>query len=1017
MPIRKNTAARFLMGASVLALAICESPVLAATYHATDDASLRAAIASANADPDPSATIILDNDVTMTSVALPGDTKPITIDTNGHTYTRPWADNSTGVVGGVNLNGTTAGSVYIFNGNYQGGSIGAGGNGGGDYGLFVNAGKTITNNGTITGGAGGGLGGDGGAGARITGNSTFTNAGTVVGGSAVNGNGGSGVFFALGPQFNNSGTVRGGDGLAGGAGVLAQGATGKTIMNSGAITGGSGSTGSGGDGVRMSQGNLIDNSGAITGGNGAFGGNGVNITGLNVNNAIFTNSGTIQGGNGNGNVGGNGVIVHSNVGPMTNTGSIIGGNGAAAIMNTGIIGATNAPVILINSGTITAGTGYDTAILMQVPSNLTLELHKGSVITGKVLGNTGAAANSLILGGDDNASFDVSTVGPQYQNFTAYQKTGNSVWTLTGTGSVATPWTIAQGTLQIGDGASVIGDIADNSTLAFNNSNALTFANAVTGTGGVNQTGSGRTNMTGASTYSGPTTISGGTLAVNGSITSAVTVAGGTLGGNGTVGATTIQSGGTIAPGNSIGTLHINGAYVANAGSIYALEANPTSGASDLILVNGTAAIASGAKLNIIANPSGAFPVGAHYTILTASGGVTGRYDDPAPVSQYLAFQETQDANNIYLTMVQTGDPAGAAETPNQQNTAGGIPSGGSIGTGLLTSPSETDARDAFDKLSGEALASTRGALVSGSLLVRDTALDRLRDVCAADEVASHPGCLDRDRPLVWGQGFGNWGRLGGNANAAAVSHTTGGFLIGADVPVYDWRVGFFGGYSRTDFHVDARSSAGTSDNYHLGIYGGTNMDGIAVRLGASYSWSDLSTERLVAFGNFSNTLTANYNAGAAQIFGEVGQSFAFARLNLEPFANLSYLNLRTYAFREGGGDAALSSQANTQEDAFTTIGLRPSTDFSILSLPLRLKGMAGWRHTFGSVTPAATVAFAGGNAFTVTGAPIARDAGVVEAGLATNITEAAAINLTYGAQFGGKESNNGIRGTLAVAF
>jgi outer membrane autotransporter protein len=307
--------------------------------------------------------------------------------------------------------------------------------------------------------------------------------------------------------------------------------------------------------------------------------------------------------------------------------------------------------------------------------------------------------------------------------------------------------------------------------------------------------------------------------------------------------------------------------------------------------------------------------------------------------------------------------------------------------------------------------------LVSGSLLVRDTALDRLRDVCSAEDIARHPGCLDRDRPLVWVRGFGNWGHIGGNANAASLSHTTGGFLIGTDVPVYDWRIGFFGGYSRTDFDVDTRSSWGSSDNYHLGAYGGTNWDDVAIRLGASYSWNDLSTERRVAFGNFSNDLHASYNAGTAQIFGEVGESFAFDRLNVEPFANLSYVNLRTYAFREGGGEAALSSAANTQEDTFATIGLRPSTDFTIASLSLRAQGMFGWRHTFGTVTPNATVAFAGGDAFTVTGAPIARDAGVVEAGISSNVTEAAAISLTYGAQFGGRESNNGIRGTLAIAF
>jgi len=1003
-----------LLGASAITLAL-GAPALAGTYHASDDASLRTAITNANADPDPGATVVMDNDIFMNGSALPGITKPITIDTNGHTYTTVWVDNTLGTFGTVNLNGTASGSNYIFKGNYQGATIGAGASGNGDPGLYSNLGKIIQIDGTFTGGTGGGLGGSGGTGASITGVSTLTNNGTVTGGSAVNGGGGIGVNLSTGATLINTGTIKGGDGTtSGGSGVSGNNIQLMTVTNSGTIQGGKGASGAGGDGIRFSPGNRsLTNNGTILGGDGVTGGWGVNFTGLGTS-GVLINNGTIKGGNGSGGTAGifgAGVIVHTGLGSFINTGTITGGNGSAAVANSG------ANVSLINSGTLNAGTGYANAVEMQGTQTLTLELRKGSVINGNIVGNAGVA-NTLILGGDDDASFDVSKVGPQYQNFTTYQKTGNSAWTLTGTASTATPWTISQGTLRIADGASVIGDIANDATLAFNNANALTFANAITGAGGVNQTGGGRTNLTGISSYAGPTNISAGTLAVNGSITSAVTVQpGGSLGGNGTVGAATIQSGGTIAPGNSIGTLHINGAYVANAGSNYNVEADPASGASDLILVNGSATIASGAKLNIIANPAGAFPVGAHYTILTASGGVTGRYDDPAPISQYLAFQESTDANNIYLTMVQTGDPATAAQTPNQQNTAGGIPAGGSIGAGLLTSPSEADARDAFDTLSGEAIASARGALVSGSLLVRDTALDRLRDVCAADELANHPGCLNKDRPLLWMQGFGNWGRLGGNANAAAISHTTGGFLIGADVPVYDWRIGFYGGYSRTDFHVDARSSSGVSDNYHLGAYGGTSMDGVALRLGASYSWNDLSTQRLVAFGNFSNSLTANYNAGTAQAFGEVAERFAMGRLNLEPFANLSYLNLRTYAFREGGGDAALSSQAGTQEDSFATIGLRPSTDFSIWSLPLRLKGMAGWRHTFGTVTPSASVAFAGGNAFTVTGAPIARDAGVVEAGLGANITDAAAINLTYGAQFGGKESNNGIRGTLAVAF
>jgi outer membrane autotransporter protein len=78
---------------------------------------------------------------------------------------------------------------------------------------------------------------------------------------------------------------------------------------------------------------------------------------------------------------------------------------------------------------------------------------------------------------------------------------------------------------------------------------------------------------------------------------------------------------------------------------------------------------------------------------------------------------------------------------------------------------------------------------------------------------------------------------------------------------------------------------------------------------------------------------------------------------------------------------------------------------------------MVGWRHAFGVVTPSSIVSFAGGDAFTVNGAPIARDAGVVEVGLDFAITQGAAFGITYGGQFSSEETDHGVRGTLAITF
>uniref|UniRef100_UPI0013D08688 autotransporter domain-containing protein n=1 Tax=Klebsiella pneumoniae TaxID=573 RepID=UPI0013D08688 len=64
-------------------------------------------------------------------------------------------------------------------------------------------------------------------------------------------------------------------------------------------------------------------------------------------------------------------------------------------------------------------------------------------------------------------------------------------------------------------------------------------------------------------------------------------------------------------------------------------------------------------------------------------------------------------------------------------------------------------------------------------------------------------------------------------------------------------------------------------------------------------------------------------------------------------------------------------------------------------------RGMLGWRHAFGDTTPYQTLAFTGGSPFSIAGAPIARNAAAVEAGLDLNLTPSATLGLSYGGQFG----------------
>jgi autotransporter-associated beta strand protein len=88
---------------------------------------------------------------------------------------------------------------------------------------------------------------------------------------------------------------------------------------------------------------------------------------------------------------------------------------------------------------------------------------------------------------------------------------------LAGSNTYSGGTTITGGTLQLGSGGtsgSVLGDIADYGTLAFNRSDINVFTNLISGSGSVTQAGNGTTVLTADHTYTGGTTIAAGTLQI-----------------------------------------------------------------------------------------------------------------------------------------------------------------------------------------------------------------------------------------------------------------------------------------------------------------------------------------------------------------------------------------------------------------------------------------------------------------------------------------------------------------------
>ncbi|WID95806.1 autotransporter domain-containing protein [Bosea vestrisii] len=954
----------------------------------------------------------------------------------------------------------------------DGGDMASGGGGGGGTGLYSFIGSVTVSSSSIVGGYGGnasaGSGGDGGAGVFLRGGGALDLvAGAIHGGKgggssgvlssiSSGGNGGVGVAGNFATIVNRGGIMAGGFGgygLAGNTSFAGHGGIGVSAYRSAvsnmagaSMEGGrggdaQGTAGRGGIGVALAAGggSSLINAGAITGGHGgdgtgfgAGGGGGTGVV-LNENRVTNTSGGTITGGAGgtagfaNGGVGGSGVnsssgtvineagaritggaggstvfggaaggdaVIISATGNLINAGDITGGAAAFIPASSAIGGGVGVMVSgtggtrVVNSGHVSGGQHHNgtraNAVELTGNGNV-LELWQGYSFTGNVVAS--GTNNMLVLGGANSATFDVSQLGAlastaQYQGFAGFQKTGTSIWTLTGTSTDTAPWTVSAGTL------SVNGSIAPSSLVTVN--------------------------------------------------------AGGTLGGTGTVGTTVVNAGGVVAPGNSIGTLTVAGNVAFAAGSTYQVEINAT-GQSDRIVTSGAATL-NGGRVEVLAE-NGNYAASTTYTILTAAGGVTGRFADATSNLVFLEPSLVYDSNNVVLTMTRNatsfGPEGGAAgdsvaATRNQgfiANAAERLGAGNPVYDTLL-SGTAAEARAGFDLLSGEAHAQAVSVMIDESRLVRETILNRLRGpllTAPAGQVAASfsadlPGrkgavLMNAPQPryALWGEAFGGAGNSDADGNAASQSRRTGGALLGADLMLYDapgssLKVGVAGGYSQSRFDLDARRSSGKLESGHAALYAGARFGALRLDAGLAYSWSESDIRRQVQIRGFGDSLRLQRPGAVAQGFAELGYGFAFQGFALEPFAQLALIRVSTDAGTEQGGAAALRVLSSEQALGFSTLGLR--AEAQIGAMPLFARAMLGWRHGFGELTPQARTAFAlGTTPARVFAAPIDRDALTAEAGLDWRISSATALGLTYSAAIGERSRDHALKGRVEMRF
>jgi outer membrane autotransporter protein len=734
--------------------------------------------------------------------------------------------------------------------------------------------------------------------------------------------------------------------------------------------------------------------------------------------------------------GGNGTLTIENGGTVDVAGLVGAGIGVGSFtQSVGTINVLSGGALISNSGGLGAINGVNIGGVIGGADSTGAALVSGAGASWIVNGG-------LFVGGATNLGLDPGTGTVTIANGGAIRASE---------GVTLAPDAGSFGTLNLGaapGSAAVAPGTLDTPTVIFGNGTGAinfnhtaadyVFAAAISGPGAVNQI-AGTTILSGNSTYTNATTISGGVLRVNGSLgNTAVTVDnGGKLGGSGSIaGPVTVAAGGIIAPGNSIGTLTLGGNFTQAAGAIYQVELN-TAGQSDLLVVGGTATIQNGAVLQVIRADAATSPfvIGTRYTILAAAGGTNGTWStltgDAATAFIDLGFG--QNTNGIYLDALRNNVRfADVGLSSNQRTTGAAVESldgANPLYTAIVQSITPQAARTAFDLTSGEIHAGMASAAFDDSRAPRTAILDRLRDPSlnsATNLPANVPANFSDparqpspDAHAVWGRVIGDYGRIGGNDNTAAINRSLGGLIIGADIRLADrYRVGIVGGYTKSTLDLDARASSGSIESKFGGVYGGADFGQLRLRTGALYADNSYETNRSIVFPGFQDATRGSYSGSTAQAFGEAGWLMSASGMTIEPFAGLSLIRIHMNAFSETGGAAALQGQSRSYNYQATTTGIR------VASTPLTgpiLRGALGWQHVFGDTAPVSVMAFSGANSastpFSITGAAVARDSLLAEAGIEWHHARGVSSGIFYSGVIGQNAYANTLQGRLMMEF
>ncbi|TXH37154.1 MAG: autotransporter outer membrane beta-barrel domain-containing protein [Rhodospirillaceae bacterium] len=633
-------------------------------------------------------------------------------------------------------------------------------------------------------------------------------------------------------------------------------------------------------------------------------------------------------------------------------------------------------------------------------------MESGSDIIGAVDATAGKN-DMLTLGGKVDGSFDVSTIGPQYQGFESFTVDAHSAWTLTGTTKETTNWVVSNGALQVSDDASLgaagstvtldggqfhtLADLSlshDMNVTGISDFNTdvydVTMDGQLSGGAQLNKFGSGTLILTADSSgYAAPIAIGFGTVMIGDASHTGAAVGGdvnlspnGTLAGYGLVGGNVSNvSGGIVAPGGlgtadaDIGTLKVAGNYDQSSTSTLRIVVTPN-GASHLA-VNGMADLGDG-NLKLVFAP-GTYTT-TNRTIMSSAGLNNSRFDPVVQQNGGGAYGGIDyDATDVTLHVLD-GSDSGGTVTVAPEN---GQVMGSTSTTVVLGAQAST--RALFGHLNDRRLGTTDDSLRTAFAGSNPKQLAFAGDLAELNEVlAELPQALAQNGG--WFRAIGGFGSIDGNNGASDINSYGGGFMAGYDRQVTDTLLlGAAVGFSRTQIEQDG--SDATVNTPRLSLYSSYQYQHVALDLSLGYGYDRIKMRNQSAGG------TAKSEHDAHELVAAVQAGYAIdlpSNVVLTPRVGVDYLHLFEDGYKESGAGAF-----DLEAESSDTDSLKPHVGVSVAKT---FATDNGW-----NLTPEMSLTYSremlddshqaqvlvGGGSFTVEGVKLTRD----ELALGTELT------------------------------